>query len=228
MSIQSIINKCNGIDINRRKLVGIQYTRNELSRTSLTPTFNPWRFNIALPNSMKYNEARAIMEDADRLDRIYPEVIGFNDNPSMNWIFRYQGIATAAQLAGIRVQSFIGNQLILTNLPAINSGRILFGSNDLIQIGSFTHPFTSTTDVLRGTGSTVTITTNRPNIIPATVVNLGITVGASCKFTVFCPNMPTYKLIPGGAVFSNGTLINNAYLEWSDMFSLYEYFGDLE
>jgi hypothetical protein len=40
---------------------------------------------------------------------------------------------------------------------------------------------------------------------------------------MFCPNMPTYKLVPGGAVISNGTTINNALLEFSDSFNLYEW-----
>jgi hypothetical protein len=227
MSIQAIINRSNSLEMNRRKLVGIQYTRNELSRTSLTPTFNPWRFNVALPNSLRYNDARSIIEEIDRLDRIYPEVISFGDNSNMNWIFRYQGGATTNQLSSIKVQSFVGNQLVLTNLPAINSARTLFAANDLIQIGSITHPFTSTTDVLRGAGSTVTVTTHRPNIIPSSVVNLGITVGANCQFTVFCPNMPTYKLFVGGGYKTNGVIMNNAYIEWSDSFQLYEYLGDL-
>jgi intracellular sulfur oxidation DsrE/DsrF family protein len=180
-----------------------------------------------MPSSLRYNEARAIMEDVDRLDRIYPEVIGFNDVTAMNWIFKYQGGATTNQLNTIRVQSFVGNQLVLTNLPAVASTRVLFASNDLIQIGNITHPFTSTTDVVRGAGATVTVTTNRPNIIPSTVTNLGITVGPACKFTMFCPNMPTYKLVPGAAVVSNGVVVSNALIEWSNSFDLYEYFGDL-
>ena len=229
MSIQAIINRSNGLEMNRRKLVGIQYTRNELSRTSLTPTFNPWRFKVELPNSLRYSEARGIIEAIDKLDRIYPETISFGDNTKMNWIFKYQGGASLAQLNGIRVQSFVGNQLVLTNLPAISGARILFAANDLIQLGSITHPFTSTTDVLRGTGATVTVTTHRPNIIPSSVVSLGITVGTNCKFTVFCPNMPTYKLFVGGATTdSYGQMSNNAYIEWSDSFQLYEWFGDLQ
>jgi hypothetical protein len=35
--------------------------------------------------------------------------------------------------------------------------------------------------------------------------------------------MPTYKLFPGGALYQNGSVINNAYIEWSDDFQLYEY-----
>lgn len=227
MSLQSIINTSNGLTINRRKVVGIQYTRNEIPRISETPTLNPWRFNIELPTNLRYSEARAIIEQLDTLDRKSPETITFDNNPAMNWLFRYQGVATSSQIAGITVQSFTTNQLVLTNLPAIGSTRPLFEANDLIQIGSHPYPFTSTTQILRGTGSTVTITTHRPNILTTSVVGSGITVGSSCQFKVFCPNMPVYKLFPGGSIRSaiTGEIINNALIEWSDSFKLYEYLG---
>ncbi len=37
--------------------------------------------------------------------------------------------------------------------------------------------------------------------------------------------MPTYRLIPGGFRSSGSTVLNNAYIEFSDSFSLYEYLG---
>ncbi len=60
--LQTIVISCNGIGINRRKVVGIQYTRNEAVRTSLTPTYQPWRFTLDMPTSFRYNEARSLME----------------------------------------------------------------------------------------------------------------------------------------------------------------------
>ena len=120
----------------------------------------------------------------------------------------------------------MGNQLTLTNLPVIPSSRVLFAKNDLIQIGNHTFPFTSTTQVTRGTGATVVVTTSRPNIITGSVVNDGITVGNACEFYMFCPNMPTYKLFVGGQQnSSNGSLINNALIEWSEAFEFYEFVG---
>ena len=221
--LQTIIDKCNGLTIDRRKMVGIQFTRNESPRTSQTPTFNPWRFVLDMPSSLRYNEARALMEQLDTLDRNVPQVVTFSNNPCLSWIFKYQGSMSNTQISGITVQSFVGNQLTLTNLPVISSTRVLFEPNDLIQIGNFTYPFTSTTGIKRGTGATVVVTTNRPNIMTTSVVGDGITVGNACEFYMFCPNMPTYKLVPGGAVISNGTTINNALLEFSDSFNLFEW-----
>lgn len=224
--LQTIINNCNGITINRRKVVGIQITRNEIPRTSLTPTLQPWRFTLDMPSSLRYNQARSLMEALDTIDRYDTEIITFSNNACLNWIFAYQGAMSAGQISGITVSSFTTNQLVLTGLPAISSSAVLFQPNDLIQIGAYPFPFTSVTQVLRGGGSTVTVTTNRPNILTSSTTGSGITVGNACQFKVFCPNMPTYKLIPGGYTVSGTTTVNNAYLEFSDAFELYEYVGE--
>jgi hypothetical protein len=224
--LQSIVNACNGLTIDRRKLVGIQFTRNEIPRVSQTPTRNPWKFTLELPSSYRYNEARSLMEALDTLDRTTPQVITFSENGKLDWMFRYQGSMSLANRNAITVTSFVGDQLVLGNLPVIASTRVLFEPNDLIQIGNHYYPFTSTTQILRGSSGTVTVTTNRPNIITSSVVGNGITVGNQCNFTMFCPNMPTYKLIPGGYQKTNGILVGNALIEFTDNFQFYEFVGD--
>ena len=224
--LQTIINKCNALNIDRRKVIGIQITRNEIARTSETPTFNPWRMTLSMPASLPYQSNRDLIEAIDTLDRNTPEVVTFSDNACLSWIFKYQGTMSTAQINAITVASpagFVGNVLTLTNLPAIASTRVLFQPNDLIQIGNNTYPFTSTTQVTRGVGATVQVITNRPNIITSSVVGSGITVGNACQFKMFCPNMPTYTLVPGGYQQAGGITTNNALLSWSDDFNLYEW-----
>jgi len=228
VGLQTILNYSNSLEINRRKMVGIQYTRNEIPRVSATPTYNPWRMTLEVPNSFKYYQARDLMETLDTLDRITPQIVTFSNLPKLSWIFRYQGTMTSGQISTLTVSSFIGNQLTLTGLPAVAAGTVLFEPNDLIQIGSSNvhpYPFTSTTQVLRGSGATVVITTNRPNILTGSLTGLGVIVGNGCQFYMFCPNMPTYILKPGGQTKSGTTLISNAYLEFSDAFELYEWVG---
>jgi hypothetical protein len=227
--LQNIIDKCNGLKINRRNVVGIQITRNEIPRTSFTPTKNPWRFTLDMPNSYRYSEARALMEELDRLDRYLPETITFSNNSKFSWMFAYQGAMSGAQISNITVSSFTGNQLVLTNLPAVSPTTVLFKANDLIQIGAsnaYPFPFTSETEVLRGSLSTVTVTTHRPNILSGTLTGLGIIVGNACQFQMFCINMPVYKLIVGGMTGTVSAPTNNAIIEWSDVFELYEYVGN--
>lgn len=223
--LQTIINNASSLTIDRRKVVGLQITRNEIPRVSLTPTRQPWRMVLEMPASLRYYNNRDLLEALDTMDRVSPEIVTFSNNSCLSWIFAYQGQLSAANRSPIRVQSFVGNQLVLTNLPGVASTTVMFEPNDLIQLGNYPYPFTSTTRVTRGLGNTVTVTTNRPNILSVNVVNLGITVGNDCDFYMFCPNMPTYKLKPGGYVGRNGTTINNALIEFNDNFTLYEYVG---
>ena len=224
--LQTILDNCNTIKFNRRQVVGTQYTRNEIPRISQTPTKNPWKITVEMPNSFRYSDARALMEELDTLDTFTNQEITFSNNAKLSWIFRYQGSLTGGQISGLTVTTYIGNQLVLGGLPGVGAGTTLFKKNDLIQINTFPYPFTSQTDVLRGGGGTVTVTTSRPNIISSSVTGSGLTVGNDCTFNVFCPNMPVYKLIPGGWQIASGITTNNAYIEWSDNFYLYEFVGD--
>ena len=223
--LQTIVDYSNGMNVNRRKTVGIQYTRNEIPRVSQTPTRNPWHFTLDMPSSFRYNEARALVEQLDILDRITPQIITFSNRPGMEWVFKYQGAMTNTQINNVSVSSYVGDQLVLSGLPTVSSSTVLFAQNDLIQIGTHAFPFTSTTNVTRGSGSSVTVTTSRPNIISANITGDGITVGNACEFYMFCPNMPTYKLIVGGYVGNGITTNSNALIEFSDPFELYEFVG---
>lgn len=221
--LQTIIDNCDSIQIDRRKVVGIQITRNEVARTSATPTYQPWRMKLTMPSRFRYNQVRSLLEALDTLDRNVPEVVTFSNNPCLSWIFKYQGSMSTTAINNITVTSFVGKNLVLGNLPAIPSTRVLFEPNDLIQIGNNPYPFTATARVLRGSGTTVTVSTNRPNILTGAIAGDNIIVGNACEFKMFCPNMPVYKLIPGAYEKSNGIVINNALIEFSDAFDLYEW-----
>lgn len=226
MSLQSIINISNGLEINRRRLLGVQYTRNELPRVSETPTFNPWKLTVTTPNSLRYNDARHILEALDLQDRRTPSLITFSNNPNLSWMFRYLGEATTAQRNTITFNSFTGNQLLLnvSSISTLSSGLLIFKAGDIFQVEGFPYPFTSTTDVTRGLGDTITVTTHRPNIFSTQPTSgTGINFGNDVVFNVFCPNMPTYKLIPGGYQRVGGVTLNNAYIEFSSEFLMYEY-----
>ena len=221
--LQTIVNGCNELNINRRNVVGIQYTRNEIPRVSMTPTKNPWKMTLTMPNSLRYSEARSVMEAIDTLDRYQPETITFSDNPNLSWIFAYQGTMNASQRSALRIDSWTGSTMTLSGLPAIPSSRVLFEPNDLFHPAGYTYPTTVRSQVLRGTGSTVTVTTGRPNIFSDSMVGLALVIGNACQWNFFCPNMPVYKLIPGGYLGGNGVTTNNALIQWSDSFQIYEY-----
>lgn len=221
MSIQKIINSCETLNIDRRRVVGVQYSRSEIAKVSSTPTRNPWRFNLNVTAGLQYSKNRDLLEDIDRIDRSVTETVSFAGVPGQAFIFAYQGAMTAPMINALRIQSFVGNQLTLTNLPnvaAIGATAFMFKKGDILQVVGYPHPFTVTQDVLRGGGNTIVLTTHRPNFITASVVNAALVVGNAVQFKVFCPNMPTYRLVPGGT---------DALIEWTSDFELYEFTGDV-
>jgi hypothetical protein len=222
MSLQQVVNLSSSLTINRRKMVGVAYSRSQIPRTDMTVTKNPWRFTLSVP-AQPWIDMRATIEALDHLDRYSPQTISMNDNPDMAWMFRYQGDNPTTPV-DISVVSFNGDQLVLDNLPNLNDGNYLFRAGDFIQIEGKPFPFTVVSDVTRGTGQTVTVTTHRPNIITGSVQGLTINVGTDVQFSMFCPNMPTYKLSPGAyRVTQLGERLNNAIVEWDDDFQLYEW-----
>jgi hypothetical protein len=215
MSLQTIINIAETIEFDRRKVVGQQTTRSGIIKVGETPTRNPWRFNISVGKVYQYEDARPVMESIDYYDRIVPQNINFSLQP---WMFAYQGDLTQSQRDSIRVTSFSGNQLVL-NVSAIsgNAGNFVVKAGDLIQVAAYAFPFTAVTDVQRGSGSTVTVTTHRPNFITASVANSALTFGNACSFRMIATTMPIYRVSPGG---------RNALVAFSGDFQLHEYTGE--
>ena len=229
--LQDIINQASSIIIDRRKVVGIQFTSNQIPRTSLTPTRVPWRFTVEMPASLPWWNNRNLVEYLDNIDRYSPQQINFSDS-CISWMFRYQGAMTSGMISGLTVSSFAGNQLTLSGLTAagVTNGTIMFLANDLIQIGANPYPFTAVTTVTSAGANTITFEVSRPNFLTSGAYSgAGITVGPSCNFNVFCPNMPTYRLLPGAYYKYSGPsgtgTINNARIEFTTPFELYEFVG---
>jgi hypothetical protein len=241
--LQTIIDLAESIQFDRRNVVGIQYTRSEIPIVSETPTRNAWKINVTIKASMPYNgtvrvngadlSVRELLENIDDLDRRKPDLITFSNNPGLAYIGAYRGQLSQAQLNNLTVISFNGDVLVLSGLPTTASFQptnYCFKSGDFIQIGTGTtypYPFTIVGDVQRGTGDTITVRTHRPNFIRSNIVGQNITVGNKVYFKVLCTNMPVYTLQPGATLRdANGFITNNAYIEWSDTFKLYEWTGE--
>jgi hypothetical protein len=111
--LQTIINSSSGMTINRRKVVGMQITKNEIPRLSTTPTKNPWVITLDMPSSFQYANARALMEAIDTLDQTGYQDVTFSNNACLSWIFAYQGDLSLIQLNTITVTQFVGNILEL-------------------------------------------------------------------------------------------------------------------
>jgi hypothetical protein len=90
----------------------------------------------------------------------------------------------------------------------VTSSTVLFGVGDLIQPANSRYPYTITTAVSRGSGSTVTVNLHR-NVITSegiTYAGAAIKVGNSCTWRVIISGLPTYTLTPNRLVQYTGDI----------------------
>ena len=210
--ISTILAMSEQVTIMDQRLVGQTISRNQRISTAEIVTVIPFQFTFK-PNSYQlYSQNRNLLANLRYYDKSLEQYLNFGSTGWVNYI-AYQGDMTPSQIASCQWQTASANKtLVLGNLPSITSTKYIVKAGDFIQIAGFPYPFTVVNDVQRGNGSTITVTTHRPNFISSSVQNAGILVGNAVNFKVFCSNMPTYKLIPGATSVSGGQVINNAYI----------------
>jgi hypothetical protein len=218
MSLQTIINYAESITINRRKVAGIQFTRNQIARVSSLVTRNPWRFTVKMPALLNYAESRGLIETLDKIDRITPQEITFSDVPGQSFMFAYQGDMNATQRNAVTIASFSGKTLTLNVSATLGLGATIFEAGDVIQIIGYPYPFSVETKVVKAAGTTVSVTVHRGNFFDSTedpVTGLKLVYGNAVSFNMLCTNMPTYTIIPG------------PYVQFDSDFELYEFTGTI-
>ena len=222
MGIQTIINMAESINFDRRKVLGVQYSRNEIARIDETVTRNAWKINVSVSAMLNYENYRGLIEDIDYLDSRYPETVSFSTSTGasagLSYMLAYQGNLAASDLNALTIVAWTGTSLTLNNLPSVDPSTVMFRKGDFVQAATLPYPTTVSQDVLRGSGSTVTLTTHRPSFMGTQTQGKNILVGNAVEFRVFVNKMPTYTLNSGG---------KTALLTWSGPFQLYEYTGEV-
>ena len=215
MSIQSIIDSAQQIEIDRRRMVGQTVSRSQRIKTAERSTAQPWKFKITPPAQMSWSTGRVIAESISTGDRVTEYEISLNNNSGMNYITAYQGNLRQAQLDDLTIASTGTSTLTLTNLPNIGSSAlvglvstttVLFAAGDIIQPANSRYPYAVTSTVLRGANTTTSVTLNRALITSEGIALNGqhIKVGNSCTWRVVLTIMPTYTLIYGQRMQYNG------------------------
>jgi hypothetical protein len=96
--------------------------------------------------------------------------------------------------------------VLTTSSTLVSSSTVLFRAGDIIQPANSRYPYAITSNVLRGSTSTVTVNLHRP-IITSENITLGgenVNVGNDCTWRVLVVTLPTYTLIPNKQVQYTG------------------------
>jgi hypothetical protein len=212
MSFQTIFDISQSISVNTRKMAGQQVSRSGQVRTLEYLTAQPWIFTVKPHGYLYFPHAREQLQTIDNLDRITPGTITFSSS-ALSWFCAYQGALTSAQASALTLASVPAanaTTISVGNLPAIGgaitSATIVFKAGDVLQLGNF--PYRVTTQVLRGSSATVSVTIHRP-VIGTPSAGVLAAVGSSCTWSVVAEVCPTYTLIP---------MTDGAFVNWDSDF----------
>ena len=223
MSLNTILAISESVGINDQRFVGQMLSRNQRISTSEILTVVPFAFTMKPMNYLLYSENRDLLADLRYYDKSLTQYLNFGSTGWLNYI-KYQGDMTSGQIASCQWQTASANKtLVLGSLPSISSSAYIVKKGDFCQVGLYS--YIATSDVLRGSGSTVNIPVHR-NLLAAlaspvaavigqygTTVSMGGSSYTGTTFPVILREYPTYSLIP---------ITNDSFIQWSGNFLAFE------
>lgn len=226
MSLTNILAISESVGINDQRFIGQVVSRNQRISTSEILTVVPFSFDMKPMNYLRYSENRALLNSLRIPDKALTQYLNFGATDWVNYI-AYQGQMTSGQIATCQWQtSSTGQILVLGNLPSnviMTPDKYVVRQGDFCQVGLYS--YIATQDVLRGSGSTVSIPIHRTLLTTVTApinavigeygttVSMGGNTYTGVTFPVVLRDYPTYTLMP---------ITNDSFIEWSGNFKAFE------
>lgn len=223
MSLTTILSISESVGINDQRFVGQTVSRNQKILTSEILTVVPFKFVMRPMNYLLYSRNRTVLNALRIPDKALEQYLNFGSTGWINYI-KYQGDMNTGQISACQWQTASANKLlVLGSLPSISSGSYLFRVGDFVQVGRYSYIVTS--DVIRGSGSTVTVPVHR-NLIETlvspiacvageygTTVSMGGSTYNGVTFPVILREYPDYTLVP---------MTNDSFIQWNGSFVAFE------
>jgi hypothetical protein len=223
MSLNNILAISESVAINDHRFVGQMISRNQRISTSEILTVVPFEFGLKPMNYLLYGQNRSLLNSLRIPDKALEQYLNFGTTGWANYI-KYQGDMTSGQITTCQWQTASANKiLVLGSLPSISSSLFIVKVGDFCQVGRYS--YIATANVVRGSGSTVSIPVHR-SLIDAvtspinavigefgTTISLGGSTYTGITFPVILRDYPTYALMP---------YANDSYVPWSGEFKAFE------
>ena len=211
MSLQTIIDNATSINVGRTKLASSTMSRNGRIKTGLVAGNQPFLFSVAMNPASLYVNFRSTLEEIDRLDSVFSANVNIGStNTNLSWITDYQGDLSSAQLGLIDLTTTYSGTSITLDVSGVTgtASDYVFKAGDYLTFDQgYKYPYTVVEDVQLGSGSTITVTTNRPIIEQSgyTIAgDKGILVGPAVTWQVKMLTKPTYTITPDRFVEFSG------------------------
>jgi hypothetical protein len=196
MSIQTIINSASGLEFDRRRVVSQSISRSQRIKTAERATAQPWTFTITPAARFNYTANRGTLETIYYADRNIETQVNLANNPGLTWLTAYQGELDGTQLSSLAITATNTTSFIVWVGASVTTGAKIFRTGDFVQPVNSRYPYTVTSDVEKGAGSTVSVPLHRPVLTSeATTLTGSILVGTSVTFRVVVVDLPNYQIV---------------------------------
>jgi len=222
-SLTTILINSESVSINDHRFIGQVLSRNQRIATSEILTVQPFQFEMKPMNYLLYSQSRQLLSVLRTNDRQLEQYLNFGATGWLNYI-AYQGNMTSAQIGACQFQTSSANKtIVLGSLPSIASTAYIVKTGDFLQINRYA--YIATADVLRGSGSTVSIPVHRTILTTltspmsavigqyGTTQSLGGETYIGTTFPVILQDYPTYTLVP---------MTNDSFIAWNGTFKAFE------
>jgi len=224
MSLNQVLAISESVGINDQRFVGQMVSRNQKISTSEIITVVPFAFEMKPMNYLYYGQNRSLLNSLRIPDKSLIQYLNFGTTGWASYI-AYQGDMTSGEISACQWQTSSANKvLVLGSLPTMSPSEYIVKAGDFCQVGLYS--YIATADVLRGSGSTVSIPVHR-NLITTlsapinavigeygTTVSMGGTNYTGITFQVILRDYPTYTLIP--------CVANDSFIQWTGSFRAFE------
>lgn len=201
MSFQWIFDNAESISISKRAVVAQSITRGNRVRTNKLGG-QTWRFDVKLPDGMRWSTWRPYIEGSEALDRFTVDTISLNQS-GYSYINEYLGNSGNIQL--VYPSDSNPTTLSISSATAISAGQYFFKQGDWLQLGSGGHAYSVVADVPFGAN---TVTVNRPIIETANAsVTYSAILGQAVNFDIICVEFPTWNIFQRNQVSWSGNFV---------------------
>lgn len=222
-TLNTILANSESIAINDHRFIGQTISRNQRISTSEILTVQPFQFDMKPMNYLLYSQNRQLLSELRAQDRQYEQYLNFGTTGWVSYI-AYQGDMTSAQIAACQYQTASANKtIVLGSLPSISSSAYIVKTGDFLQIDRYA--YIATSDVLRGSGTTVNIPVHRTILTTlvapmyavigqyGTTQSIGGNTYTGVTFPVILQEYPTYTFVP---------MTNDSFIAWNGTFKAIE------
>jgi hypothetical protein len=222
-NLTTILSIAEQVAVTDQRFVGQAISRNQRISTSEIVTNVPFQFEFKPMNYLLYSQNRDLLANLRYYDKSLEQYLNFGSTGWVNYI-AYRGDMLPIQISNCQWQTSSANKvLVLGSLPAIDATKFIVKAGDFCQVGRYS--YIATSNVLRGTNSTVSIPVHR-NLISSLLSPLSAVIGqygttvamggntyTGITFPVILQQYPNYTLVP---------MTNDSFIQWNQAFKAFE------